>query len=148
MLAQAMPGNRMLAALLFSALAVSCATTATERFVLPPDTYGWVEIRWGVKGAPPLGREDAFRFGSIPMSGIVETSEDVGTTSTPGQFIYQDEKGRRSPAPMEGGGYTFQGYGRPGRISFFIFIGKEAEARQAWPMAKDKNPVPGLVKRR
>jgi hypothetical protein len=130
--------------------ACGCATTATERYLLPSDAYGWMEVRWGVHGAAHLAREHAFRVAHVPETGIVETCEDIGTTSSPGEYYYVDSSGGRTRAPLEGGGFTFQGYGRRGRISSFIFIGTEAEARKAerrWPMAKDGVPVPGLRRR-
>jgi hypothetical protein len=46
-------------------LLASCQKPKRDRFVIPDQAVGWIEVTFGVPNTPPLRREDGFRL--VPL---------------------------------------------------------------------------------
>jgi len=86
------------------------------RFLIPEDYLGWIEIRYGVSGSPPLPLENGSFVCSIPDSGVLPTSSKLeeGWATDEYYFLAPDDSLLRVyETPWGGGGYVWDRQVRP-----------------------------------
>jgi hypothetical protein len=131
------------------------------KILIPEEYVGWVNIRYGLKHAPPLRIEEGYIVARIPQSGILETSSLIGivnedTGNGGGAYNYVGRKvtpikrqkigGWIGPQPEQlseqertllGDSHTSDGGGVE-TVEFFV--GSAAQFRE---FAKNRSPAPG-----
>src|SRR5262245_31996713 len=75
---------------------VGCGKKPGERYILPNGYAGWVEVEYGVLGAPSLPRDaKGFRIARVPDSGIVQTMDPpLYGEGYLREYVYEVDEGR------------------------------------------------------
>ncbi len=75
-----------------------------DRYLIPQDFVGWVQIDFGARGAALAKVEGKYRVFEIPPNGRLQTATPLETGSATDQYFYQDPQGGRREIPLTGWG--------------------------------------------
>jgi hypothetical protein len=124
-------------------LFVGLKNSAEVLSVVLPDGYqGWVRIDFGVRGMPSLPKQGDRYTVTIPESGTVRTSTQLGGRSLRNEYRY----GSTSVMPQDATAFLMHTSPNTGtgQESEYILIGKDP-ADKNHPLGPDGMPVPGNI---
>lgn len=119
-------------------------------WILPDGCVGWVQVDYGVPGAPALPIEDGYGVVRVPLGGWLQTSSAVVASPSREQYWYE-RGGRRVPGPLPIAGGTMQtgeaARAQSPKITVYSFFGT-AEDMKGFRSERDRNdlPSPKLIK--
>jgi hypothetical protein len=131
---------------LFSLLLASgCLRTRhPSQFIIPKGYVGWVDVSYGVNGAPPLSVENGYYVIRVPANGTTQTSTEIEAGRAGDQFYYGKGADRqRLQSSKPGGGGRIWGDGVAGKsrgATREFFVGTETEFRKSPPPQTSTSP--------
>jgi len=119
-------GAWYLTLLLSSAISMGSPNVRHPARILIPDGYvGWIEIKYGVKNAPPLAFQEGKLIYEIPDQGLLETSSRMEDGWAKDEYFYRSQDGSNRPLPLTGWG--------KGGLIWGDSVGREATPDGSYP---------------
>lgn len=107
------------------------------KFLIPAGYVGWVEVKYGRKGQPPLPMERGTYICKIPANATLATSSPLEGGWARDEYVYYSMDGRERPLPQtnwgEGGMIWGEAIGGPtdGPVSEWFYVGTEDQFRKS-----------------
>jgi len=119
-------------------LAAGCLRTRhPSQFLIPKEYVGWVDVSYGVNGAPPLSVENGYYVIRVPANGQMQTSTEIEAGRKGDQFYsIKGASRQRLQASNPGGGGMIWGDSVAGKsrgATREFFVGPEGDFRKSHP---------------
>jgi hypothetical protein len=114
-----------------------------NKFLIPEDYVGWVEVKYGETNAPALQMNNGTFICQIPDNGLLSTSSSLEYGWAKDEYFYYSKDGSLHPLKETGWGFGGMIWGgtdqyqqstsesKPRQVAAYIYVGTEEQYHRA-----------------